>query len=203
MQIVEVARRRKHNVLVKTDVHEFLIDVDASDEFGLKPGLIIDDDTLTSLLRHSEFLKAKNKALWLLQMREHSKRELCDKLKKDYNREIVEEIVTLFEESGLVDDERFANMYAVELSEMRGMSRANIRRELIKKGVGRDIIDEVVDILPDDEIPAIIEIISRKYYNCFDDEKAKRRMVAALARKGYAYDDIRRAIEEYNDERED
>ena len=40
----------------------------------------------------------------------------------------------------------------------------------------------------------IIDIIEKKYSDCLNDEKGKRRMIAGLMRSGYNYSDIRSAL---------
>ena len=199
MKILSVERRRKHLVLVKTEQSDYLIDVETAEQYCLKADMTINDEQLDFIVKESNLIRAKNKALWLLQTRDHSAKEMSEKLRRDYDRQTIDEVIAMLCESGLIDDKRFADMYVTELSEIRGMSRANIKRELAKKGIAREIIDEATNMLAEDEVPLIIAVIKQKYYNCFDDEKQKRRMIAGLARKGYSFNDIKRAIEEYSE----
>ena len=203
MEILSVEKRRKHLCLVKTADTEQLIDDDTVIIYGLKSGMTIDDELFCEIVYHSEFTRAKSRALWLMDMRDYSKKELITKLSAHFSKNAVIDAVETLADGGIVDDERFARVYAEELSEYKGASRQNIRIKLMQKGIDREIIDAVIDNLPDDEIPQIIDIIGRKYANNFDDDKLKRRMIDGLLRKGYKFTDIKKAMDEYIEHREE
>lgn len=199
MIILSVTQSKKHLVSVKTDEDEYLIDLNTVYDYGLRKGLEISREKMTEICHKSQVERAKSRGIWLLSMRAYSAAMLAKKLYADCEKEAVDTAICELIETGLIDDTAYAKALAAELSEYRRMSRRNIRLELNKRGIARDIIDEAVDELPEDEIPAILEIIRRKYADCFDDEKGRRRMFAALVRKGYNYDDIKQAIDEYNE----
>lgn len=201
MNIVYVGTRRKHLTCIKTEDEEYLIDSAVAENYGLKVGMILDDEQFEQIMHDSEFERTKSKALWRLSVRDYAAKELAGKLYREFDREITDEVICLLLDSDVLDDERFAQNLAYEMSELRHLSRRNIRLELLKRGVSRDIADEVCEELPDDEVPAIIEQIQLRYSNCFDDEKDRRRMFNGLVRKGYSYDDIKRAIGEYDEMR--
>lgn len=203
MIILSVTQSKKHLVSVKTDEDEYLIDLNTVYDYGLHKGLEISHEKMDEIRHKSDVERAKSRGVWLLSMRAYSAAMLAKKLYADCEKEAVDEAICELIELGLVDDTAYAKALAAELSEYRHMSRRNIRLELKKRGIDRDIIDEAVYELPEDEIPAILEIIRQKYANCFDDEKGRRRMFSGLVRKGYNYDDIKQAIEQYNDNERD
>lgn len=203
MEILSVTPRRKHLVCVKLDETECLIDCSTAERYGLKAGMVVSDEELYEIQYHSELDRARSRASWLLSMKDYSARDLASKLYKDFQKEAVDEAICELLDAGAIDDRRFAEVYARELSEIRAMSRQNIRRELYKKGISREIINDIVEELPEDEIPAIMDQIRLRYAGCFDDEKGYRRMVAGLARRGYSFGDIKKAIREYTEEFED
>lgn len=203
MIILSVTQSKKHLVSVKTDEDEYLIDLNTVYDYGLHKGLEISHEKMDEIRHKSDVERAKSRGVWLLSMRAYSAAMLAKKLYADCEKEAVDEAICELIELGLVDDTAYAKALAAELSEYRHMSRRNIRLELKKRGIDRDIIDEAVYELPEDEIPAILEIIRHKYANCFDDEKGRRRMFSGLVRKGYNYDDIKQAIEQYNDNERD
>lgn len=203
MIILSVTQSKKHLVSVKTDEDEYLIDLNTVYDYGLHKGLEISHEKMDEIRHKSDVERAKSRGVWLLSMRAYSAAMLAKKLYADCEKDAVDEAICELIELGLVDDTAYAKALAAELSEYRHMSRRNIRLELKKRGIDRDIIDEAVYELPEDEIPAILEIIRQKYANCFDDEKGRRRMFSGLVRKGYNYDDIKQAIEQYNDNERD
>ena len=199
MIILSVTQSKKHLVTVKTDEGEYLIDLNTVYDYGLRKGLEIRREKMEEICRKSQVERAKSRGIWLLSMRAYSAAMLAKKLYADCEKEAVDTAICELIELGLIDDTAYAKALAAELCEYRHMSRRNIRFELNKRGIDRDIIDSVVEELPEDEIPAILEIIRQKYSNCFDDEKGRRRMFSGRVRKGYNYDDIKHALDEYND----
>ena len=95
---------------VRVDTETFL-------RSGLKPGDLLTDEELHSLLQASDARRAREKALYLLEHRSHSKRELTEKIARTAaSREAAEAAADHMEELGLLNDESFARDYARELA---------------------------------------------------------------------------------------
>ena len=143
----------------------------------LQPGDILSEEELQELVERSDARRAQEKALYLLEHRSHSKRELTEKIARTAaSREAAQAAADHLEEIGLVDDRAFAETYARELFQRKRYGARRVRQELSRKGVGRDIIDQVLE---------------RRYPTWREDEKARRRAVAALQRLGYSFEQVR------------
>ena len=97
----------------------------------------------------------------------------------------------------VVNDERFARQYARKLLLEKRMARRAAVFELTRKGIDRataEAVLEEIDVDPRENIRAVLD----KKYRSLQDEKTKRRAVAALQRLGYGWDDIRAVLEEYD-----
>lgn len=160
-------------------------------------GREIDDDDLHTCLQESEMKRCKDKAMWLISFRDHSRRELFDKLRRDYCDEICEAAVARMEELGLIDDERYAKRYSADLVNIKHLSERGVRQKLREKGIDRDLIDEIVDGLFIDEEEQIRAVIEKKYARVLQDEKGRRRAVNTLTRMGFSYADIKSVMSEY------
>ena len=79
------------------------------------------------------------------------------------------------------------------------MSKTAASFELARKGIDRELTDEILESIDVDEREQIREVIEKKYIN-LNDEKIKRRAFSALQRLGYRFDDIRAVFEEYTEE---
>ena len=68
---------------------EFAVKLDTKTilENRVKVGADIDDEQLHFLIQQSDLQRAKDKALWLISYRDHSSRELEDKISRTCNRE--------------------------------------------------------------------------------------------------------------------
>ena len=161
-------------------------------------GREIDDEELQEIIALSNERRAKNKALWLISYRDHSKKELKDKIKRTCDEDSAEKAVERMEELGLVDDEDYARRYARKLIFQKKMTKRAAMFELSRKGIDKETAESALDEIDVDYRENIRDIISRKYPN-ISDEKIKRRAVAALQRLGYGWDDIRAVLEEYAD----
>ncbi|MDD6644715.1 MAG: regulatory protein RecX [Oscillospiraceae bacterium] len=167
----------------------------------IKAGVEISDEQLHQLIEDSNNKRAKEKALWLISYRDHSKKELIDKIKRTSSEESAVAAVERLTELGLVNDEEYARRYFRELTQgSKRLSPRGARYKLMEKGIDRELIDAIVDETEIDEREQIRIIINSKYKNFNADEKSKKRTVAALQRKGFRWEDIKSVMEEYEEE---
>lgn len=165
-------------------------------------GREITDEELRECLIASELKRCKDKAMWLISFRDHSRRELVDKLRRDYSEDCCEQTADRMVELGLIDDERFARRYSADLINLKHLSYRGVRQKLAEKGISRELIDEVTGELEIDEEQQIRTIIDKKYSRVMNDEKGRRRAYNALMRLGFNYQDIKSVMAEYTDTEE-
>ncbi len=201
MTITDIVPKRKGLSAIYID-DEFAMKLDSEiiliSKFSV--GSEINDDELKELVDKSNEKRAKDKALWLISYRDHSKKELCDKLIKTADRESAEKAAQRMEELGLIDDEKFARRYANQLINVKHMSERAAQFKLVEKGIDKDLACEILeemDINPREHISMLIE---KKYLNCLGDEKGRKRAVNALQRMGYFWGDISSVLNDYIEE---
>lgn len=165
-------------------------------------GREITDEELHECVLASERKRCKDKAMWLISFRDHSRRELVDKLRRDYSEDCCEQTADRMVELGLIDDERFARRYSADLINLKHLSYRGVRQKLAEKGISRELIDEVTGELEIDEEQQIRTIIDKKYSRVMNDEKGRRRAYNALMRLGFSYQDIKSVMAEYTDTEE-
>ena len=165
-------------------------------------GREITDEELRECLIASELKRCKDKAMWLISFRDHSRRELVDKLRRDYSEDCCEQTADRMVELGLIDDERFARRYSADLINLKHLSYRGVRQKLAEKGISRELIDEVTGEPEIDEEQQIRTIIDKKYSRVMNDEKGRRRAYNALMRLGFSYRDIKSVMAEYTDTEE-
>lgn len=197
MKITDIRPRRKGLSAVYID-GEYALSLDTQTllEHRIDIGREFDDEELHDLIESSNERRAKEKALWLISYRSHSKKELRDKISRTCDRQSAEKAVERMEELGLVNDRDYAERCAQTLIFTKHMSKRGAAMELRRKGIESEIIDEVLDDIEVDECEQIQAVIERKYPK-IDDEKIRRRAVAALQRLGYGWEDIKAVIESF------
>ena len=175
---------------VKLDAQVFL-------QSGLKPGDQVSDQELFALIQASDARRAQEKALYLLEYRNYSKRELTEKIARTAaSREAAQAAAGRMEELGLIDDRRFGEDYARELFSRRGYGARRAAQELRRKGLDQELVQELVEKYgsPEQSGENIRRVLEKKYPGWREDEKVRRRAFAALQRLGYSYQEVREAM---------
>ena len=197
MLITAIEPRRKGLSALFID-GEFAMNLDTQAllENRFDVGRDISDEDLKEMIELSNERRAKEKALWLISYRSHSKKELKDKIRRTCDDSAAEKAVERMEELGLVNDEEYARQFARKLLLQKKMSRRAAMLEMSRKGVDKETAEAALDEVDVDYRENIRYIIEKKYRD-IGDEKIKRRAVAALQRLGYGWDDIRAVQNEY------
>lgn len=200
MQITAIEPRRKGLSALYID-GEFAMKLDTETLLAHRfdVGCEITDEALHACVLDSDRKRCKDKAMWLISFRDHSRKELLDKLRKDYPGDVAEAAVDRMEELGLVSDERYARRYTADLINLKHLSERGIRQKLREKGIDRDLIDLILEETEVDEDEQIRTIIEKKYAGKLGDEKIRRRAAAALRRLGFGYSSIKSVLAEYTD----
>ena len=180
--------------LFSSDGFLFSIDEDTLVRNHVAIGAELSDTELDRLLVESDLAKARDKACDLLSYRDHSARELVDKLMRKFDRDTAESAVERLTELGLVNDAEFARKYAAELSETKGESARSVARRLFEKGIDRDTVEETLAELPLDEGAKLDLIIEKKYTGKLGTQKGRDSVFSALQRRGFLCSDIRAAL---------
>ena len=199
MKVTEIRPRRKGLSALFID-GEFAMALDTQTllEQRIDVGKELDDEQLHELIALSNERRAKEKALWLISYRSHSKKELRDKIRRTCDADAADKAVERMEELGLVNDEEFARRYAEQLLFHKRMSKRAAAYELRRKGIDQATAEEVLEELDVDVHEQIRALIEKKYRN-INDEKIRRRAAAALQRLGYGWEDIKAVLAEYAD----
>lgn len=126
----------------------------------------------------------KNIALDLLSIREHSSKELYNKLAKrsDDHDEIIAVLEDL-QKNKLLSNERFAESFIHSKSKKYGSLK--IRHMLREKAVSSEIINDIYDSSEIDEEQVAFEILSRKYKFIPRDYNEKAKYMRFLLGRGF------------------
>lgn len=201
MELTAAKPRRKGLVQLYLDGEEAVkLDREVFLRAGLRPGDQISDEELHQLILDSDARRAKEKALYLLEHRNHSKRELTEKIARTAaSWEAAEDAAGQMEELGLVDDQAYARDRAREMFLRKRWGPLRVRQELRRKGIDGELIEELLEEYRQrDEGGLVAEnvraVLETKYSGWREDEKQRRRAFAALQRRGYSYEEIREGM---------
>ncbi|WP_089104417.1 recombination regulator RecX [Streptomyces hyaluromycini] len=154
--------------------------------------------------------RARAICLRLLTGTPRTRKQLADALhKREIPEHVAEEVLSRFEEVGLINDSAFADAWVESRHHGRGLARRALVQELRTKGVEPALIDEAVAQLDSEqEEDTARELVARKLRSTrgLDRDKRIRRLAGMLARKGYAEGMalrvVRRALEEEGEDTE-
>lgn len=137
--------------------------------------------------------RVKSRALDLLARREHSVKELGDKLARRMEDppETVRAVVEELADKGLVSDERFAGAWARDAVRLKPRAERKIVAELVEKGVparvaARAVADALAEEETDDRAMAIG--LAESYRSRLEGKSVEaqwRRLAGYLQRRGF------------------
>ena len=180
--------------LLLDDEYQITTDVNFWAENYIKDGTDITAEEWDILVDKINYRKAFNKCADFLSRRDHSVKELKEKLLRTVDEASADKAIERFEELGYLDDEKFAKNYAEHLFNNKNYSDNHVKQELYKKGISRDIVAQILEDSEIDSVENIITIINKKYYSKLNAENGNEKVVAALMRKGFSYGDIKSAF---------
>lgn len=182
------------------DEYAVTTDVDSWAEFFVPDGTDVSEEEWQELLEKINYRKAYNKCADLLSRREHSVSELRFKLLRTVDENSANKAIEKFTEMGYLDDERYAKNYARHLAARKNYSLPHIRQELYSKGLSKDVIDATLNDLEVDDNESIKAIVRKNYLAKLGEDGGKQKVVTALLRRGFSYDDIKHALNEIENE---
>ncbi|PAZ14659.1 recombination regulator RecX [Streptomyces sp. SA15] len=154
--------------------------------------------------------QARAICLRLLTGTPRTRKQLADALsKREIPDDAAEEVLSRFEEVGLINDSAFADAWVESRHHGRGLARRALAQELRTKGVDPTLVDAAVAQLDSEQEEATArELVARKLRTTrgLDRDKRLRRLAGMLARKGYpegmALRVVRQALEEEGEDTE-
>lgn len=204
MVITQASRRRRQLYMLYIDGEEWAeVDARTWEESACCVGTQVTEEELESLRVASQSRRAREKALYLLSLRDHSRAELARKLAAQAGREVAEETAARMEELGFIQDEQYAFRLARDLRLRKHYPLRRTIQELQTKGIERELAAEAADAVETDDAAQALELLRKKYYNRLNDEQGRQKTTAALARYGFSYEAIRHAMGELSRDFED
>lgn len=188
-------RGKKIHLLID-DEYKITTDIVFWAEHFIKDGTEITEEEWEELVNAINYKKAVNKCYDLLSRRDHSVKELRTKLLRNVDEKNAQRAIERMLELGYLDDEKYARTLLNHLINNKNMSSAFIKNEMYKRGVPSEIISEVLSETEIDNKSSIIELITVKYRNKLNAENGREKVIAALMRKGFSYNDIKSAFNE-------
>jgi regulatory protein len=169
----------------------FGLDEEVISKLGLEKGEEINENDIKEILKQKGENEAKEAALRFLSFRRRTEKEVRDKLKKrGFDNKTVKSTIEKLKDHDLINDAEFATAWVKERLAYKPRGKKLLRQELWRKGIKKEIIDQVTEELCKDEdkvASELLEKIRRRYRN-LEPQVARRRMLGVLLRRGFSYE---------------
>lgn len=153
------------------------------------------NDNIESLYDDISYEASLEKGIFLLSLKDRTKKELQMKLNEKYrNEKMVEKAVLKLEELGYIDDLN----YAVSYINSRKYGKQRITYNLLQKGISKEKIEQAyMDIQEETEKDVEDEKLKKAILK--NIKKKEKKLVQYLVRQGFELDKIFRKLKEYKD----
>ena len=177
--------------------------------FALYAGMELTDALYDQLDEAARYAAVRERALDLIAARPLSRRELLDKLtakprdpkKRPADPAQAEAAADWLEGLGYLNDAEYART-VVKHYAAKGYGVRKLRDELWKRGVPRELWDQALEEVQD-PAEGMDAFIRRKLMGRTPDRETLGKLSAALARRGYRWEDIRAALSRYGGDEEE
>lgn len=206
-EIREIApQKRNKNRYNISDEDGFLtsLSVETVLRYHLKEGMQVSDELLEEMKREDTVKYAKEIGVAYVAYAPRTRRQLEQHLaKKGIDAQSIAQAVETLERYSYLDDAAYVREFVRSYGEKLGAGA--MRQKLMERGVERQIIEENMELSQEGQQAAALALAQklRRKYADQPEQKRRQKMFAALARRGFSYDDIRAVLGELGEEEDE
>lgn len=202
MKITSVTRYKGSTYEAELDDgRKLYLHADIITDFGVRAGMETDRETLRKIIYASNFRRAYQRALFLLDYRDYTYSEMYKKLVDNYKSEtLCTAVMKRLTEHGFIDDERYAEKMARKLVEIKHFGYRRSKRELMQKGISEFIADDALEpysVAFEENLMELLRTKHSRYLTDREDRRSIEKVKSALVRYGYDFAEVNRAVKEY------
>ena len=200
MTVNEIKKEKGHLVRIVFDTGEsILLDLDFCTEKCIREGDTLSKEQVKEYLSESDYIRAKSRALWLLDRYTYTERRLFEKLKSaGFGEAVSSRVLARLKELGVINDGNLADLYAKDCAR-RGISKRAAYPKLLAKGFSAATVKAALENAEFDEKDQLAALIEGKYAAKLAAGETEK-VYAALIRKGFSYGAVREALKSYNEQ---
>lgn len=179
---MKILKIQKNKIFFENNI-SFSLQKNLINKLHLKEGSIIEKNLYINLLKDS----ALDYSYWLLSKRDYSKKELQIKLLTKYKETtIISSVITLLDDKCYLNDSQFAENF---LASHKTWGKKKLSYFLYLKGIDNFLIEKLLK----DNTYNELDNIKKIWIQMKDKDNCKK--IQSLLRKGFSYEDIKKAIE--------
>lgn len=200
MKILSIDKYKGNTFSVKLEGNKLMyLHSDIISQYNLRADTDVPASALKEIFHMSEYRKAREYALYLLDVKDYSCSDMLAKLLAHYNEKVSGEIISYLKEYGFLNDERYCRNLARKLFEVKLYGKYRVKREMLARGLDKYLAEDIISEYEENSSERICLLISKKYARFLKDEKGVAKTKNALVRLGYSYDEINSALRQFKD----
>lgn len=197
MKITAVEKYKGSTYRVDFDEGESAyLNLEIISKFNIRAGLDLTLSAWEQIKQESDFRRARERALYLLDRRDYSFVEMFKKLRQNYDEDLCYRVMQRLVELGAINDRRYAQGLARHYIEVKLFGRRRAFQEMRLKGLTKEVIDIALSEYDEGVEERLHTLIEKKYLRIMTDEKGINRAKNSLVRYGYDYSDINKAFKQ-------
>jgi len=180
--------RRKRVGVFLDGKFAFSLEAEVAVSEGLETGKLLSSSQIEELVGADRFYRCLNAAHHYLSYRPRSEAELRGQLKRrGFDVEAIEAVLARLKEQGLVDDKAFAQFWKNNRQAFSPRSQRLTELELRQKGVAKEVIEQVLGELNDEDSAYRAALSKAHRLKATDYQVFYCRLGDYLRRRGFSY----------------
>ena len=188
---ISVQKKNPQRVSIFLD-GEFAFGLSSIVAAWLQVGQKLSEQKIEELRQKDGIEVAHQSALKLLNYRSRTKKEISQRLnEKGYSDSQIQDVINRLENSGLVEDARYAQMWVENRNEFHPRSQRLMQLEMKLKGIDEEVIESALGGSADDgELALRAAKKQLRKYEQLEWPIFRQKLSAFLARRGFTYGTI-------------
>lgn len=157
--------------------------------------------------KEEDIHKALNRAYFYLKFRPRTKQEvrlyLQEKSEKFYrwSFDVIETVLRMLEKEGLIDDRKFIEAFVASRIAIKPKGEFVLLRELMRLGVGKDLLEEYFSQNPQDEEELAKKALWSRWpqFKKLDKKNRFKKAAQFLLRRGFSFSIAKKVIERFEE----
>ncbi|MDF2616403.1 MAG: recX [Sedimentibacter sp.] len=196
---IEYQKKNKDRLnIYLDDSYAFAVDMNVMIKYSLAKNMELEEDFISEILTAEEEMNAYNYAVNLLSRSPKSEKELKLKMQdKGYDLVFIENAIKKLKEQKYIDDERYSEMFINSKINMSKDGRRKIKEALYNKGIDKEIIDEKLSSVSEEEEIERAFLLAKKKLSSMKEEDTRKKTLKLsnyLINKGFEYSTVKKAV---------
>ena len=187
-------RENRYNVFID---NEFAFGIDGVDllYYKLKEGEELSEERYNLILNELIFIKARETALRYIDYKQRTEKEVVKKLSGEYSPEIIGRVIELLKKYGIIDDNKYTELFVKDCLNLKGWGERRILTELALRGIPREKAEPYLENTDDIMLEKAKKLIEKRVKGKITDMKEYKKHFDFLLRRGFDYNTAKAALD--------